>query len=518
LANAHAAELNNLTLEMELAQRLRKTEQIDQLRCLDYQALRYRLQQFKVRSVDLDSIEIGNVHHFMGAELIAHYYPVGADQAALDQKLQKVVELYGLRPLNIRRYEADPKWKLGQALFFDPVLSGNRDVSCATCHLLQYGLSDGLPRSIGANGEGLGPDRRLSKGIQVHPRHSLDLWNRDNNAVSAFFWDGHVEVLSSPRRLFRSPLGNALPMGFQNAMAVQAVFPIAIPDEMLGYFGEHSSSNLPAPHANKINDLVASSSYSSGVAKIQSVHEQLLKRLLARNSTPEPWQREYRAMFQEAYPQKNLHELGIVDLGNALAHFEELAFASADSAWDRYIDGDAKFISAQAKVGAIAFFGKGRCAACHSGPLFSDFKYHGVGIFSKIYVDGKYVNDMGRGGVTGNPSDNYHFRTSPLRNVTKIGPYFHDGSTAALSDAILRHLEPLAKSGAYNPDGSFAIEKAQADSVSPILASDINLTKDEVQSLLVFLATLDAQSRGREQIVPSRVPSGIPISYKSLIF
>jgi hypothetical protein len=87
-----------------------------------------------------------------------------------------------------------------------------------------------------------------------------------------------------------------------------------------------------------------------------------------------------------------------------------------------------------------------------------------------------------------------------------------------LSDAILRHLEPLAKSGAYNPDGSFAIEKAQADSVSPILASDINLTKDEVQSLLVFLATLDAQSRGREQIVPSRVPSGIPISYKSLIF
>ena len=169
-------------------------------------------------------------------------------------------------------------------------------------------------------------------------------------------------------------------------------------------------------------------------------------------------------------------------------------------------------ISEQAKVGAIVFYGKGRCAACHYGPLFSDFQYHGVGIFSKIYVDGKYVNDLGRGGVTGNPNENYRFRTSPLRNVTKFGPYFHDGSTAVLGDAVIRHLEPLAKSGTYNPDGSFTIEKDQVDSVSPILASGIRLTQNEVQSVLVFLGTLDAQSRSLDQIVPSRVPSGIPLS------
>jgi cytochrome c peroxidase len=512
LAEAHAAALDNLLLEMALSQRLRKTEEIDRLSCLDYQRLRDRLQQFKVSRVDLDLIETGIVGPFVGANLASHYR-TGASQAALDQKLQKVVDLYGLRPLNIRRYEADPEWKLGQALFFDPVLSGNRDVSCATCHLLQYGLSDGLPRSIGANGEGLGVDRKLLKGTQVHPRHSLDLWNRDNNAVSAFFWDGHVEVLHARERRFRSPLGNALPTGFQNAMAVQAVFPITIPDEMLGYFGEHSSSTLPTPHANKLNDLIVRSSYSSNIARIQSVHKQLLKRLLARESIPEPWQQEYCAMFHGAYPQKRFRELSIVDLGNALAHFEELAFASADSAWDRYIGGDPNGISEQAKVGAIVFYGKGRCAACHSGPLFSDFQYHGAGIFSKIYVDGKYVNDLGRGGVTGNPSENYRFRTSPLRNVTKFGPYFHDGSTTALSDALVRHLEPFAKSGSYNPDGSFTIEKDQADSVSPILANGIKLTKNDIQSLVAFLGTLDAQSRSREQIIPLRVPSGIPISH-----
>ena len=203
-----------------------------------------------------------------------------------------------------------------------------------------------------------------------------------------------------------------------------------------------------------------------------------------------------------------------MDLGNAIAHFEELAFASTGSAWDRYIGGDNKAISEQAKVGAIIFFGKGRCASCHSDPLFSDFQYHGIGVFSKIYVNGKYENDLGRGSVTGIVNDNYHFRTSPLRNVAKFGPYFHDGSTTALSDALVRHLKPLGKAGTYNPDGSFAIEKDQAESISPILTSGIKLTEDEVQSLLSFLRTLDAQSRSREQIVPSKVPSGILILYQ----
>ena len=515
LANANAAAFNSLPLDTALTQQLRKTEEIDQLSCLDYRKLRDRLQWFKVSNATLDLIE---TQPRSGASSVvtdrARHDRLGQDEASLEQKLSKVVDLYGLRPLKIRRYEADSKWKLGQALFFDPILSGNRDVSCSTCHLLQHGLSDGLPRSIGANGEGLGADRKLSKGIQVHPRHSLDLWNRDNNAVNAFFWDGHVEVLNSHKHLFRSPLGDELPVGFQNAMAVQAIFPITISDEMLGYYGEHSNSNLPEPHANKPNDLVVSTSYPSEIARIQSCHEQLLERLLARNSSPEAWQLEYRGMFRKAYPQKELKELSIVDLGNALAHYEELAFASTDSAWDRYIAGDAKAISEHAKIGAIVFYGKGRCAACHSGQLFSDFNYHGVGIFDKIYVDGKYVNDLGRGTVTGNPSENYHFRTPPLRNVTKFGPYFHDGSSTTLNDAIIRHLEPLANAGAYNPDGSFVIDKDQADSVSPILASGIKLTKDEVKSLVGFLGMLEAQSRSREQIVPSKVPSGIPVSYR----
>ena len=437
-----------------------------------------------------------------------------AADASLDPKLQKVISLYEIRPLSIRRYEADPKWRLGQALFFDPVLSGNRDVSCATCHLLQNGLSDGLPRSIGANGEGLGADRRRLSGPAVHPRHALDLWNRDNNAVSAFFWDGHVEVLDAKKRIFRSPLGTALPRGFENAMAVQAAFPLTIPDEMLGYFGERSSSKLPAPHAGRANDLVTSRAFRNNVVQIQSVHTHLLMRLFGKAPSPEPWQLAYRAMFRAAYPAKRLTELNIVDVGNAIAHFEELAFAAADSPWDRYVSGDVSAIPDQAKMGALLFYGKARCAACHSGPLFSDFQYHGIGIFSKINVNGRYVDDRGRGDVTQKVSDNYHFRTSPLRNVGKIGPYFHDGSTSSLIDALERHTHPLAKAGAYNPDGSFTIEKAQADSISPILAGGIDLNEAEMSQLTAFLSSLESQSRTRAQIVPRKVPSGLPVSYK----
>jgi cytochrome c peroxidase len=294
-------------------------------------------------------------------------------------------------------------------------------------------------------------------------------------------------------------------------MAVQAVFPLAIPDEMLGSYGRRSSSTLPKEHANRVNDLLLRSLFSSDVARIQMVHVQVLKRLLGNGVHPEAWQVEYRSMFRRAYPNKSIDDVSIVDVGNAIAHFEELAFASADSSWDKYVSGQSNAIAESAKRGALVFYGKGRCAACHAGPLFSDFQYHGVGIFSKIYLNGNYVDDLGRGGVTHKTDDNYKFRTSPLRNVTRFGPYFHDGSTPGLRDAIVRHLNPLLKVGTYNPDGSFAIEKDQAESVSPILLSGIKLTDLELDSLVSFLKALDAQSRSRSEIVPDRVPSGIPI-------
>ncbi|WP_373320085.1 cytochrome-c peroxidase [Ruegeria spongiae] len=55
--------------------------------------------------------------------------------------------------------------ELGRNLFFDPILSGNRNISCGTCHDLARGSGDGVTLSIGEGGIGFGPERRTKDGV-----------------------------------------------------------------------------------------------------------------------------------------------------------------------------------------------------------------------------------------------------------------------------------------------------------------------------------------------------------------
>ena len=407
------------------------------------------------------------------------------DKSTLDNLLSKVIKEYNLRPLQVRHFDADPKFVLGRALFFDPILSGTRDVSCATCHLLKFGTSDGRPRSIGVLGIGVGPRRQPKIGKVAHRRNALDLWNRDNNAVKALFWDGRVEVLDPVHRIFRSPLGKALPSGLDNALAVQALFPLATPDEMLGELNDNSPSSLPGGNGGLPNDLVSTKVFATEAARIQDSHNRLIARLFGLGK-PNQWQKEYLKLFEAAYPAKVQNSYSIVDLANAIAHFEEMAFATRGSAWDRFLNGNQEAISAQAKEGALLFYGRARCVACHNGPLFSDFDYHSVGIFSSnTGVDGAGL-DYGRWRATGLSSDKFKFRTPPLRNVTKTAPYFHDGSEATLRGALQRHLNPLNRADKYNYDGSFSMSRDEIDSISPVLIPGVVLSEADLQALITF--------------------------------
>jgi cytochrome c peroxidase len=69
---------------------------------------------------------------------------------------------------------------LGRYLFFDPLLSGDGTMSCATCHEPEKGFSDGLATSAGANG-------------QVLKRAAPSLWNVA--FLKLFFWDGRATTL-----------------------------------------------------------------------------------------------------------------------------------------------------------------------------------------------------------------------------------------------------------------------------------------------------------------------------------
>ncbi|MFO0553740.1 MAG: cytochrome c peroxidase [Polyangiaceae bacterium] len=81
--------------------------------------------------------------------------------------------------------------ELGRLLFYDPILSGDQETACATCHSEEWGMGDGLAVSIGVDGEGpTGPGRT---GPNQTTRNALTLWN----AVFRFelFWDGRVQSL-----------------------------------------------------------------------------------------------------------------------------------------------------------------------------------------------------------------------------------------------------------------------------------------------------------------------------------
>lgn len=94
-------------------------------------------------------------------------------------------------PINDMGNSTTPeKVALGRLLFFDPVLSAENDIACATCHHPDYGFSDSLARAIGAGGEGIGPERQGGVGLA---RNTASLWNVAY--ATSLFWDGRVDSL-----------------------------------------------------------------------------------------------------------------------------------------------------------------------------------------------------------------------------------------------------------------------------------------------------------------------------------
>ncbi len=106
------------------------------------------------------------------------------------------------------------KVELGRLLFFDPVLSAENDIACATCHHPDYGFADGLPQAVGAGGAGVGPER---SGGTTLPRNTPTLWNVA--FTSALFWDGRVDSLEYQALV---PLNHVDEMGVENNEALAA--------------------------------------------------------------------------------------------------------------------------------------------------------------------------------------------------------------------------------------------------------------------------------------------------------
>ncbi len=328
---------------------------------------------------------------------------VALSQSIDDKALRALLDAHGQTPLETPPFTIDNKYILGQALFFDPVLSGARQVACAICHLPTRGTSNAQALAVGVDGRRLG-ENRLTGGRGVDtPRKSPDILNRGHAPLQSMFWDGRVaydeEEIDDARGYdnddtelyFESPMARRFPDGIENLLAAQALFPLTGADEMLGRSGDRSPNDFADEHTNLPNDLAKAAAGTSGPRQIEIVHEALVERLLAprynaddldEDGEPElaEWQKEYRRLAHAAYPDISLSRLSITELVNAIGHFEKIAFATRNAPWDDYLRGDNDAISERAKAGVLVFFGKGKCAACHSGPLFSDYEFHSLGV------------------------------------------------------------------------------------------------------------------------------------------
>ncbi|MDX1478742.1 MAG: cytochrome c peroxidase [Saprospiraceae bacterium] len=422
-------------------------------------------------------------------------------EPALDAALRQVINHHQITPM-VKPAVDSNKAVLGQKLFFDKILSGNKDISCATCHHPAFGSSDELVLPIGVGGTGLGPQRQIGYGREHIPRNSPEVFNRGAAEWHTMFWDSRVSGTVDSG--FDTPANEKLPTGFDNILAVQAMFPVTSRDEMRGeigdtdVFGQENELALISPAAP------------------QSIWLALMDRLLA---IP-----EYVDLFRAAYPDVPVDELGFQHAANAIAAFEIDAFTFLDSPWDNYLRGDDTALTEQQKRGAVLFFGKANCASCHSGNLMTDQEHHNIGIpqFGPGKDDAAPL-DVGRYAETGADTDKFAFRTPPLRNVAVTAPYMHNGAYEDLRDAVVHHLDPVAALQAYRAEQipealrpfyhneKQVVEKVLA-SLDPQLRNPTALTEAEIDDLVAFLSALTDNSiyRVAESLIDS-VPSGLPV-------
>ena len=214
------------------------------------------------------------------------------------------------------------KVELGRMLFWDPVLSGNKDVACVTCHHPQNGYAEQLDLSIGVGGEGLSTSRHSGTLVK---RNAHTILNTAFNGIGAtgdyaphaapMFWDNRSHSLEE-----------------------QAIEPLLSEEEMRG---------------NDISEAV--------------IIDTIIQRL---NNIP-----QYKTHFEEVFGNDGITEENI---GKAIATFQRTLIAN-QSRFDQYAAGDETALSDMELRGMMNFIDVG-CANCHNGPMFSDYEMHTLSV------------------------------------------------------------------------------------------------------------------------------------------
>lgn len=115
------------------------------------------------------------------------------------------------------------------------------------------------------------------------------------------------------------------------------------------------------------------------------------------------------------------------------------------------------------------------CFHCHNGPLMQVKKFSNNGLDATF-------SDLGRGGVTGNPTDNGKFKVPTLRNIAYSAPYMHDGRFGTLDEVIEHYSTGISMSPTIDPLIEFANQ------------GGVDLDAIDKDLLKTFLMTLSDES------------------------
>jgi len=241
---------------------------------------------------------------------------------ACESQVDSIDHRIGLLQLEALPQVVDPvtneytaaKQILGRSLFFDPILSGNKDIACATCHIPIRGYADGIDLSIGVGGRGLAEKRTdLSGGsISIIGRNSQTIINTAFNGlisshecndprIAPMFWDGRKKSLED-----------------------QTTGPITSFNEMRGSI------------------YTATVAYDSIVSRLKNIAE-------------------YRALFTDAFGSPD--SINESNISKAIAAFER-TILSTNSPYDRFIRGDKEALTPQQKTGLDFFLQSGNLRVC----------------------------------------------------------------------------------------------------------------------------------------------------------
>ena len=430
---------------------------------------------------------------------------LAAGLAATAVTAQDVVPPAPLTDRDFRQID-EAEARLGWLLFYDPILSGNREVACATCHHPAFATGDGVSLGIGDGGRGLGPDRDVDPANppeQRIPRNAPPLFNVGLYPV--LFHDGRIERDPTKPGGIRTPLGQDMVAGFASLLSAQTMFPVLSADEMAGHYTENEIARAVRQGLITGEDG-AWTLIADRVAAIPA----------------------YAEAFARVYPHiDGPEDIAFTDISNAIATFMEWEWRSDASAFDAWTRGEAP-LPEEARAGAALFYGEAGCGGCHAGPLLTDFAYHAMGAPQigpgKAARFERHARDEGRFRVTGREEDLYAFRTPSLRNVTETGPWGHAGAHDDLGAFIAAHADPAAGLAAWTPDEAVLPEMEVDDLwarrtpgeweaiAAAVLRPATPLTAAQIDDLLAFLETLDdpVALDGRFG-VPETVPSGLPV-------